>query len=65
MNTFLKFTFGAQIEPSDGGGSFEYPLHLLVGKPENKTRPYITERLLMGCKESNQTTQSYLPRGLL
>ena len=30
-----------------------YPSLVLV-KPR-KTRPYITERLLMGCKESNQT----------
>ena len=30
-----------------------YPSLVLV--QPRKTRPYITERLLMGCKESNQT----------
>ena len=30
----------------------------LVLVQPRKTRPYITERLLMGCKESNQTKQN-------
>ena len=33
----------------------------LVLVQPRKTRPYITERLLMGSKESNQTKQTYLP----
>ena len=32
-----------------------YPSLVLV--QPRKTRPYITERLLMGCKESNQTNK--------
>ena len=31
----------------------------LVLVQPRKTRPYITERLLMGCKESNQTNKQY------
>ena len=31
--------------------------HSLVLVPLRKTRPFITERLLMGCKESNQTNK--------
>ena len=36
-----------------------YPSLVLV--QPRKTRPYITERLLMGCKESNQTNEQGLP----
>ena len=34
----------------------------LVLVQPRKTRPYITQRLLMGCKESNQTKQTYNTR---
>ena len=33
--------------------------HSLVLVQPRKTRPFITERLLMGCKESNQTKTNH------
>ena len=38
-----------------------YPSLVLV--QPRKTRPYITERLLMGCKESNQINKNFLSSG--
>ena len=35
----------------------------LVLVQPRKTRPFITERLLMGCKRSNQTNKNYLHAG--
>ena len=42
--------------------TIQYPSLVLV-KPR-KTRPYITERLLMGRKESNQTNKTNYYTGI-
>ena len=59
---------GLDLRPR-GSGFEPHGRHCVVSLSKNinpslvlvqprKTRPYITERLLMGCKESNQTKQN-------
>ena len=61
---------GRVLDLRPKGGGFElYRRHRVVSLSKNinpslvlvqprKTRPFITERLLMGCKESNQTNKN-------
>ena len=68
---------GRVLDSRPKGGGFEPHRHhcavslnkninpsLVLVQPR-KTRPYITERLLMGCKESNQTkTKNFIVKKL-
>ena len=69
LNTGLgaQWLSGRVVDARPKGRGFElHRLHCVVSLSKNinpslvlvqprKTRPFITERLLMGCKESNQT----------
>ena len=66
---------GSVVDSRPRGRKFEsHPRHCVVSLSKNinpslvlvqprKTRPFITERLLMGRKESNQTKKKTTPNG--
>ena len=66
----MQWLSGRVLDSRPRGGGFEpHRCHCVVSLSKNinpslvlvqprKTRPFITERLLMGCKKSNQTNKN-------